>query len=674
MPEKIIKAMIVCLCISLTFVKAQDFENMKFGEITPTDFLVTAPAFDSGANAVIIKDFGNTEYIGNESGFFSIVFKRFIRVKILNKNGFRVANFRVLIPDYNNRQYSKIKDVKGLTFNLVNGTIQKTDLDQQSIYTEKFGRYFDLVKFTMPALNEGSIFDVTYTEETNYFSDPPGWSFQGEYPCLWSEYKATIPSIFHYYSRMKGNDSFDIKTSTSFKQNFLIKNSGGEIAMHTALNATVTSFQYRWVKKNVPALTEQPYISDMRNYNSEISFELNYYQQDETMEKEFMKRSWDKISKDLLVSESFGFGLNLDNHWMDDELKGITTGALNAEEEIRRIFDYVRTNFSCTSHDDIYIGTTLKNVFARRSGNVAEINMLLVAMLRHQNIKADPAILSTRSNGLVSPDNPILHHYNYLICVARTQDKVYKLDASNSYNSFDKLSSYCYNGGARVINEEHPDYIILSPDSVSEARMTSAFYSNDSNGICSGSITTRFGEVEASEVREEIKKKSLPEYFKTFRSGITEMNVSNEYFDSLNQADYPLALHYDLDFKEFKSSDIIYFKPLQASSITRNPFEETKRLYPVEIPYKMDYSFVLSMEVPAGFQIDEIPKSAKVSLEDSKGYFDYLIQQSAGSIQMRVHLKLNEATFSPDEYGSLRDFFAFVVKKENEEIVFKRIK
>ncbi len=41
---------------------------------------------------------------------------------------------------------------------------------------------------------------------------------------------------------------------------------------------------------------------------------------------------------------------------------------------------------------------------------------------------------------------------------------------------------------------------------------------------------------------------------------------------------------------------------------------------------------------------------------------------------MKVHLKFNRATFPTEEYSNLRDFFAFVVKKESEQIVFKKIK
>ena len=120
----------------------------------------------------------------------------------------------------------------------------------------------------------------------------------------------------------------------------------------------------------------------MENYISEISFELNYYQQDETTEKRPGQATWKEVSQDLLIDEDFGFELNLDNFWMDAAFKGLTAGALNAEDEVRLIFSYVRDNFNCTDYDDKYIRSSLKEVFKRRSGNVGEINLLLVAMLR----------------------------------------------------------------------------------------------------------------------------------------------------------------------------------------------------------------------------------------------------------------------------------------------------
>jgi hypothetical protein len=53
--------------------------------------------------------------------------------------------------------------------------------------------------------------------------------------------------------------------------------------------------------------------------------------------------------------------------------------------------------------------------------------------------------------------------------------------------------------------------------------------------------------------------------------------------------------------------------------------------------------------------------------------FEYLIQQSGDNIQLRCRTKLNKANFDPEDYEILRNFFSFIVEKEGEQIVFKKI-
>jgi hypothetical protein len=322
----------------------------------------------------------------------------------------------------------------------------------------------------------------------------------------------------------------------------------------------------------------------------------------------------------------------------------------------------------------MYVVKSLKDVFKKRAGNEGELNLLLIAMLRHQNISADPVILSTRDNGVTTRDYPLLHEYNYCICAAHASGKDFLLDASGPFNSFNKLPAYCYNWGAQVIKHHNSDFLVLSPDSISEKKTISAIFVNDEKGNVSGSLTTVFGDAQSTEIREELKKTSSKDYFKVLQVQYKDLTVSNESFDSLDHPDYPLTLHYDLNLTDLKSSDILYFNPVISSFFSTNPLTEAERLYPVEMNSKMDYTYLLSMEIPNGFKVDELPKSARVNYNEKEGVFEYLIQQNPDNIQMRVHLKFNKATFSTDEFASLRDFFAFVVKKESEQIVFKRVK
>ena len=54
--------------------------------------------------------------------------------------------------------------------------------------------------------------------------------------------------------------------------------------------------------------------------------------------------------------------------------------------------------------------------------------------------------------------------------------------------------------------------------------------------------------------------------------------------------------------------------------------------------------------------------------------FEYIIRKDETNIQMRVRLKINKANFTNEDYDTLREFYAFIVKKQSEQIVFKKVK
>ena len=54
--------------------------------------------------------------------------------------------------------------------------------------------------------------------------------------------------------------------------------------------------------------------------------------------------------------------------------------------------------------------------------------------------------------------------------------------------------------------------------------------------------------------------------------------------------------------------------------------------------------------------------------------FEYIVTKNSTDIQLRSKIVLNKANFEPEDYETLRNFFAYVVKKQAEQIVFKKIK
>ena len=89
----------------------------------------------------------------------------------------------------------------------------------------------------------------------------------------------------------------------------------------------------------------------------------------------------------------------------------------------------------------------------------------------------------------------------------------------------------------------------------------------------------------------------------------------------------------------------------------------------------MDETYNLQLEVPLGYVVDELPKPIVVKLnEQDEGIFEYRISQAGDNISFRSRIRFSRSYFMPDEYEMLREFFNLIVKKQAEQIVFKKKK
>jgi hypothetical protein len=652
---------------------AQDKSNAKFGKVTASDFDLSKYNYDSSASAVIIADIGSSEFEGNTKGWFSLLFKHFKRIKVLTKNGFGAGT--VEIPLYvSGQSEEKVENLKATTYNLDNGKITETKLDDKSIFTDKVSKNNILKKFTFPNLKEGSIIEYTYTVKSDFLFNLQPWEFQGSYPCIWSEYEVTIPQFFDYVFLGQGYQPFLINTSSNSNVSFSGRIPGGS-GSDQPFNISGIAVTHRWAMKDVPPLKEERFTSTINNYISKIEFQLSQYRLPDEPVEDVMP-NWPKASEKLMKDENFGADITSNNGWLDNDLNNVIKGSSDKFEKAVKIYSYVRNNFTCTSHNRMRIDNSLKTIFKNKSGSEAEINLLLVAMLNHIDIQSDPVILSTRNNGYTNELYPLLDRFNYVICSANINNKVYYLDASEPSLGFGYLTDECYNGHARVINKDNPLPVYFYADSLKERKLTTVFITNDEKkpAELSGTFSSTLGNVESYDLRESVSKKTEEDYFKKIKSYSSDYTITNTGIDSLTQLDMPATVHYDFAYKISSDNDIIYFNPMFSEGYKENPFKSAERKYPVEMPYVMDETYVFNMEIPNGYVVDEMPKSAKVSLNGTEGSFEYLIAKDDANIQMRSRIKLNKATFEPDDYSTLRDFFAFIVKQQSEQIVFKKKK
>jgi hypothetical protein len=292
-------------------------------------------------------------------------------------------------------------------------------------------------------------------------------------------------------------------------------------------------------------------------------------------------------------------------------------------------------------------------------------------MYKSMGFDATPLMLSTRDNGMPPPNFPRLRDYNYIICRVRVGDQFYLLDASKQDLGFNRLDHNCYNENGRVI-ADIPVAVTLTTDSLRESKVTSVFMTKDDAKKSIGSFSSNLTYYESQLLRDKLKKQTKEDYFSELKKEYpTELKLSNLTIDSLSNYDEAVKLNFDIDLDW--QDDMVYFNPLFSEGYKSNPFKAATRNFPIEMPYTSDEIYTLTFEIPEGYVVEELPKSAKATYGGNLGYFEYIISANKQMVSLRYRLKFDLANFSAENYDSLREFFDLIVKKHAEQIVFKKI-
>jgi hypothetical protein len=665
---------IACLCLFYSVCPAQDKAKNTWGKISPADFTAPVPStiVDSNANGIILSDFGDIHFVGNKRNWFSYVFKRQTRIKVIHKNGFGLD--KVVVALYSPEEDAeKISDVAATTYNFEDGKVVSTRLDPKDIFQERSSKNFVEAKFSLPGIKDGSIIEYTYTITSDYDSRLPSWQFQWErYPCLWSECQVEIPQTLYYTLVRQGVHPYTIDKGGEGHGNYrVVRNADQEVAYSSsdAVYVSANTVKHDWAMKDVPAFGTEPYLTTSDNYVDRLSFQLTKIYNGQEYRDQV--DNWPHYTEILLNRDNFGLPLQADQDWLAQKVNTITEGENDLLREARLIDRYVKDHLTCTAYG-YHITTNFADVWKKNGGSVGDINLLLVAMLRRKGMLADPVLLSTRQNGFSLSSFPDLDRMNYVIARLKVFDKVYYLDATHPQLGFGQLPGYCYNGYARIINKTDTGSVWFLADSLKEQQLTMVLMSATDKGF-EGTCQSNFGPQGSYNVRTDIASRGQKEYFKDIQTAWgDDMEISNGAIDSLDRPEDPVKVHYEFLMKQPMDASVIYLNPMLGEGYRHNPFKAAERKYPVEMPYTLDETYVITMQIPAGYTLDEKPKSARVAYNGDQGSFEYLMVQNGDQLQLKCRLKLNRATFQPEDYSSLREFFGFVVNKENEQIVLKK--
>lgn len=550
-----ILACIIVLFISV-HLKAQiipfTVEPVKITDFTPHSSLVK-PDID----AVYLQEKGETILDASPHFGFYTTFHYFKRLLIISKNGLELATDHLYYNTENDGK--KLKTLHVATYNLENGQIVKTDLPEKDRYVEDPKQSVHSIKYAYPNAKVGSILEMEFTT-TDGNTNLKNWYFQKDYPILHSSYSVSLPKNWNFVITLQNK-----KYLTEIKKDSIVKN----LYSWNYEYEGVKIYTINWKFDNIPAMKTEPFTSTIKNYLGCIKFQLAVRPVDQEKSEKLLN-SWQWLSDWLMIDYEFGLPIENPNPWIYKLSNSIVQPEDNDLTKGKKIFAYFRDHMKCVSEWWLITDNkTLEAVYKSGQGNTAEINLLLIALLRTQKLHAESIILATRGNGAINEEYPVLGNFNYTICRLAVSGKYYYLDASDPTMGFGRLPTQCYNGQARVINKI-PSAVSLSPDSIRESSNIIVSIENDPSGkFLSVDWTEHPGYYSSSDIRKNIRENNNNQ--ETYCKSYVKEKAFSESIDSfavenIKDLDGPVTITFKTTIRP-GDADHIYFNPMMSAGL-----------------------------------------------------------------------------------------------------------
>jgi len=637
-------------------------EDFSFGSVTSDEMTMPYYTNDSTANAVVLREYGRARFmLDDQRGEINLVFTHHVRIKIFNMEGAEKAN--IVIPLYKDGDREEfLEDLKATTINVNAGNQrEETWLENKNSYKEEYSKYVTLTKFTLPNIKPGSIIEYSYRIVSPRLFNFRTWEFQTDIPKIYSEYEAIIPGTYNYNVIMRGPYKLTDQKSALLREGFRLP------------GWPIDCSQMTYVMKDIPAFIEEDYMTAASNFKSAIYFELSDVYLRTGAKRSFTKE-WKNVDRELMIDKSFGGQIK-----QDDEFKGILPQILqHAQTDLdkaKAIFSFVKSQIKWNKYYGMFCESGVKKALDRHTGNIADINLSLIAGLTAAGLDADVVILSTRDNGIVNKLNPVITEFNYVIAKLTLAGEDYFLDASDPFLTFGMLPLRCINDQGRVLPEKKPSYWI---DIIPKERHHVQYVLKAEllkNGQLKGQITTNsFGYAAYDKRKEILGYATVDEYIEKKREEKPGVQIVGEHIVGLDSTDGPVQEQWDVVMNIFDSLQYkqLFFNPFFVNKVSKNPFNLNERTYPVDIGMLNEETLILDIKLPPGYELVSKPKDVNLALAEKGGQFINRIQLKEDHLYCEQVLRLNKMIYNPEEYLSLKEFFSRIIQLQKTDVVLQK--
>lgn len=677
--KKLVTLFAILLLLQLSVYPQQSestiVPNLKYGKPSKEELSLTSYAPDTTATAIYLFHQGKSEFTYHNT--FQLVTEHWFRIKILKPQGVEYANVTVpfYAPTDRDAGEERASNVDGCSYNMENGKCVKTPMQRESISFERVDNHYKLLKFSLPAVKEGTVIEYHYKLYSDYFIHIDNWMMQEEIPMIYNEYKILIPNAFIYNIEIRGKDFVKMKQKNSAIHATQRSNSGVGAPNN---DLTITAIESTFISENLPAIRQdESYCWCPEDYKVQISFDLegtNFPGEDY---KPYSQK-WEDVDKQLLKPEEklFGQFLSFTNPFRP-EAKQLFTTDMGFEEKVMNSFRLLKKKLAWNGRYNLY-SKDLNKVIKNGSGSNADLNFIFISILKDFGLKAYPVVLCRRSTGVLPFNFPSLQKLNTFAVAIYNDDKQQYvfMDSSMDIPAFNTLPlDLCVNR-ARILSPQEAEekkWVDLMALSVNRGFMNIEA-KIEGNQITGHRRTMLQGQEAVKYQMEELQKKDSLASDQTSESEEKGRLIVNNLKVKHTENDLSqVEENFDFIMKADHTDDHLYINPMLFPQLKTNPFIQSERVLPVEFPFPYKFTMLCTLTLPDGYEVEELPQPGLIRMEGDDMKCKYMVQKQGNTVTANYIFELRKYIYLPEYYKQLQDFWTKVIDKNNALIVLKKI-
>lgn len=627
----------------------------EFGKPSLEELLMKKCDFDQSAPAMKLIDFRESEFTPDVTN--KIQTERRIRIKIFNENGYKYANIQ--IPYNGRRKASKITDIAAYVFYFdSDNNIITQKIDKKQIFKDKSNEGVSTVAFTFPNLKPGCVIEYRYTKTDKNNIELEPWFFQDKIPVQHSICKIIKSSSISLDPRFITNKKVIIDYSGRARSSY-------NEQTHTFSLDSIPSFKYEPMMTSIADNLQRVEFAMMPNFGL-VGFGK--------------KNKWFLINQGLAKAPFFG-GLADIKIPGTEKLIDSAKGFAKLEDRINFIYEKVKARVTWDKSQTFYTDEDLENVWKEGVGNSAEINFIILNLLRKLGVETYPILVSTREHGKPDQNFISLSQFNGLDVLLKDSMSNYSiLDGTQKYQSYKTPPFNILNREVFIIHEDSSRWVSISDSRPLFKTTSSTKGFIDKDGIMTGeAFLYHYDLMKSQHIAEENRKKNREEDEEDEEKDFIDKSANDIKIDSVTEKDAddalkPLSTSFKYTYKLSQTDDFYFLDPFFLSSFRKNPFTDTARNTEIDFGANQYYSSAIYVEVPESFEITELPANKLLRLPDSSMMFKRIVSKEDDKIFFKNTFEFYRSVFYPEEYPMVREFFNRMYGFINEPIVLKKKK